>query len=59
MDAFGDLLEDRAIQMALEGNERVLMKLLQGYKPRKYGKKWKLEGPAEAPASIADLARGL
>jgi len=60
MDAFGDLLEDRAIQMALEGNEKMLMKLLQGYKPRKYGKKVEVGGPGGGPVqlSIADLARG-
>lgn len=60
MSAIGDVLEDKALRMAMAGNEKLLIKLLQGYKPDKYGHKVQVGGPSGGPIplTIADLARG-
>jgi hypothetical protein len=57
-EAIGDIIEDRAIQLAMKGNDKILSKLLSGFKPQKYGKKVEVGGPAgEAINTFADLAR--
>ena len=60
MEAFGDLLEDRAIQMALEGNERCyeIATGVQTQEIREKSGSWRTRRRPCA-ASIADLARGL
>lgn len=57
-EAIGDVLEDKAIQLAMRGNDKLLSKLLSGFKPQKYGRKIEVGGPVgTAITTFADLAR--
>lgn len=57
-EAIGDVLEDKAIQLAMRGNDKLLSKLLSGFKPQKYGRKLEVGGPVGvAINTFSDLAR--
>jgi len=60
VDFVADLLEDTALEMALSGNERVLIKMLEAYRPEKFSPKRAVDIRSEHNINVnswSELAR--
>lgn len=60
VDMMADVLEEEAFRLALSGNDRVLLKMLEGYRPERYAQKKTMTHEGSVNLNItnwADLAR--
>jgi len=62
MDVIADALEETALALALEGNEKVLMKMLEAYRPEKFSPKKAIDFNANINSTVnvkdwAELAK--
>lgn len=60
LDMMADVLEEEAFRLALSGNDRVLLKMLEGYRPERYAQKKQITHEGNVNVNIsnwADLAK--